>query len=228
MLLAPAMSAPSALSAGSTTLGFVPGVARNPADRTGPSGPVRLCAYGDESIRRTADGVIFVLAAAVVREDRRDEVRVGLRDLLLKGQDRLHWRDEDQPRRVRIATAVADLPVQSLVVVGARVVATRQERARRQVLSRLLWELDRRQAEHLLLESRRDERDRHDVKAVGGFRNQQVLSRRLRVDHGQPLQEPMLWLPDAVAGAVGDDRCGRTECLALLSGAVEVVDMELT
>lgn len=119
-----------------------------------------------------------MLAAAVVREDRRDEVRLGLRGLLLKGQDRLHWRDEDQPRRVRIATAIADLPVQSLVVVGARVVAARQERARRQALSRLLWELDRRQAEHLLLESRRDERDLHDVKAIGGFRNQQVLSRR--------------------------------------------------
>lgn len=169
-----------------------------------------------------------MLAAAVVPEDRRAEVRDGLRGLLLKGQDRLHWRDENQVRRVRIAAAVADLSIQSLVVVGARVVAARQERTRRQVLSRLLWELDRRQVEQLLLESRRAERDRHDVKAVGGFRNQQVLSRRLRVAHGQPLQEPLLWLPDAVAGAVGDDRCGRIECLAMLGALVEVVDMELT
>lgn len=44
----------------------------------------------------------------------------------------------------------------------------------------------------------------------------------------QPIQEPLLWLPDAVAGAVGGDRSGRPQCLELLKADVKVVELELT
>ena len=43
---------------------------------------------------------------------------------------------------------------------------------------------------------------------VGHMRNAGHLSRRLIVVHGQPIQEAMLWIPDAVLGAVGDHQCG--------------------
>lgn len=186
-----------------------------------------LRAFGDESIRTTPTGSFFVFAAAVVREDRCEAVRHALGSLLLKGQAYLHWHDEDDPRRRKIAAAVAEVGAESLVVVGAPVVLTKQERARRRVLGRLLWELDRRQVEHALLESRHLERDAHDLRAIGGFRNAGLLSRRLRVDHGKAKQEPLLWLPDAVAGAVGDDRCGAPDCLDLLQDVVEVQELML-
>lgn len=109
----------------------------------------------------------------------------------------------------------------------APVALTKQERARRQVLGRLLWELDQRQVEHALLESRHPERDGHDIKAIGGFRNAGLLSRRLRVEHGKAKQEPLLWLPDPVAGAVGDQRCGAPDCLDLLQEVVEVQELTL-
>jgi hypothetical protein len=124
--------------------------------------------------------------------------------------------------------AVAGTAVDSLVVIGARAEPEKQERARRQVLGRLWWELDQRQVSRLMLESRHLEPDRYDRAAIGGFRNAGVLSRRLLVDFGQPVQESLLWLPDTVCGAAGDDRCGRPEHFALLKARVTVVEMQVT
>ena len=88
-----------------------------------------------------------------------------------------------------------------------------------------LYRLDQRQVSLVVLESRHAERDRHDVRAVGAFRNQRRLSRRLVVTHGRPLQEPMLWVADAVTGAVGDALCGQPTCEDVLADLVERVDI---
>lgn len=189
------------------------------------SGPVALRAFADESIRTTEAGSFYVLAAAVVRADRCEQVRDELRSLLLRRQTRLHWRDEDHPRRRKIASAVAEARVDSVVVIGAPVQPTGQERARRKALGELLWQLDRRQVEHLLLESRQPDQDARDLTAVGGFRNAGRVGRRLRVDHAGALDEPLLWVADAVAGAVGESRCGEPDCLQLLEPLVEIVDL---
>ena len=98
------------------------------------------------------------------------------------------------------------MPATHLFVVVGAVGGRRQERARRRLLGRLLWELDQRQVSRLTLESRHVERDRHDQEAIGAFRNHGLLSRNLTVGFGQPRDEPMLWLADIVAGAVGDHR----------------------
>lgn len=193
------------------------------------SGPVALWAYGDESHRVLPDGsAVYLLAAAVVRQDRSQAQREELRSLLLRGQDRLHWHHEDHKRRTLITQAVAALPADHLVVIGTHCVLAKQERARRHVLQRLLWELDTRQVEHLLLESRHPERDGHDLAAIGGMRNAGILSRRLRVDHARPSDEVLLWLPDAVCGAVGDDLCGHPTHLHALKDRVEIIEIELT
>lgn len=190
-------------------------------------GPVALRAFGDESIRTSAAGSFYVLAAAVIPADRCVPVRDALRSLLLRRQTRLHWRDEDRPRRGKIASAVAAARVESLVVIGAPVQPRRQERARRKVLVGLLWQLDQRQVEHLLLESRQPEQDARDLTAVGEFRNARRVGRRLRVDHAGALDEPLLWAADAVAGTVGESRCGDAEWLGLLGSLVEIVDLRL-
>lgn len=47
----------------------------------------------------------------------------------------------------------------------------------------------------------------------------------LRYSFALPLQEPLLWLPDLVAGAVAYARAGRgEECLSLLGEGVTVVE----
>jgi hypothetical protein len=38
----------------------------------------------------------------------------------------------------------------------------------------------------------------------------------------------MLWVPDAVAGAARDHRCGARICLQMLGDLVEVLDVEAT
>jgi hypothetical protein len=190
-------------------------------------GPARLLSYGDESMRtvpRSATAV-YILAAAIVAEDRCATVRDQLRPMVRRGQGQLHWRDEHQARREAIAKTLAMVGVDSVVVIGTMIETRKQERARRLLLGHLLGELDRRQVAALMLESRHPERDRHDLKAVGGFRNQRRVSRRLVVGHTRPVQEPLLWVPDAVAGAVGDDRVGQPTCLRLLTGLVEVLDV---
>jgi hypothetical protein len=57
-------------------------------------------------------------------------------------QGRLHWRDEAAPQRDMIALTIATAGLTNVVVVGAGLDASKQERARRQCLARLLWELE--------------------------------------------------------------------------------------
>lgn len=187
--------------------------------------PARLLAYGDESIRRVGDGsMVYVFAAVVIPETACAGVRAALAPLAPVGQ-KLHWRDENQARREAIAAVLAGTQLDAVVLVGAMVSARKQERSRRHLLGRLLWELDQRHVSVLTLESRHHERDRHDIHAVGGFRNAGHLSRRLRVDHGLPAQEPLLWAADAVAGAVVDERTGNPTNLTMLAGLVQVIDV---
>jgi hypothetical protein len=188
--------------------------------------PVRLLAFADESMRRVNEHTVcYFMAAAVIPEDHCPHVRDTLKALVPGRQGKLHWRDEAQPRRELITKTIRACAVESLVVVGAMVNPRKQERARRLVLRHLLHTLDIREVAHVVLESRHAERDRHDIAAIGGFRNAGVVSRRLAVSHAQPLQEPMLWVPDAVAGAAGDHSCGVRICLDMLGELVEMLDI---
>lgn len=189
-------------------------------------GPARLLAYGDESMRRLDGSTMYYLfAAATVAEDRCPEIRAAMIPLLRGKRGTLHWRDEDQGGRERITRSIREAGITSVVVVAAMVNPRGQERVRQLALRQLLWELDQRDVAEVVLESRNAERDRHDLRSIGGFRNSRHLSRRLHVQHGKPVQEPMLWVPDAVAGAAGDHRCGNPVCLDDLGHLVEVIDL---
>jgi len=190
------------------------------------TGPTRLLAFVDESMRRVdASCLHYILAAILVPEDECPGARVQLSQLLLGRQQALHWRTERPPRREWIVTTISSLPVRSLVVIGTMTNPRRQERARRLVLGRLLYCLDERDVSLAVLESRHAERDRNDLKAVGAFRNSRIVSRRLLVTHGQSKEEPMLWAADAVAGAAGDQACGQPTYWDVLTGLTEVVDV---
>jgi hypothetical protein len=167
----------------------------------------------------------YFMAAAILPEPRCEDVREILRPLARKSARRIHWRDEEEPAKSIITKAIAATGAEFLVVVGTMAAHQNQERSRALVLKRLLFELDQRQVGHLVLESRHSERDRHDLTAIGRFRNARLVSRRLRVSHGGPLEEPLLWLPDAVAGAAGDDRCGHNALHRHLMDLVNHIDL---
>jgi hypothetical protein len=105
----------------------------------------------------------------------------------------------------------------------------RQERHRRQVLRRTLWELDQMGVERIVLDSRRQPQDATDQAAVAAWRAQHVISSRLRVDHMRPRDEPILCVADLIAGAVlaarGD---GDFQFLDSLGSCVEEIIIDLS
>jgi len=112
--------------------------ARRPDMPSQANDPLVLHAWVDESIRVAGPGEgLYVLAAAVTHV-RCEAIRGDLRQLLLKGQRRLHWRDEGSSRRRKISERIAGLDIAAVVVVGTPVARKKQGRARRICLERLL------------------------------------------------------------------------------------------
>lgn len=196
------------------------------APEVSPGPPAQLLAFVDESMRQVDSATMcYFMAAAVLPEKDCEAVRETLRPLARRAPKRIHWHDEEDDAKELIVKTILAVRVESVVVVCAMIDHRKQERARQQVLKHLLYELDRRAVSHALLESRFPERDRFDLKSIGGFRNGGYLTRRLVVAHGKPLQEPLLWVPDAVAGAAGDHRCGAPLCYEILGDLVEQHDL---
>ncbi|MGH3655042.1 MAG: hypothetical protein ACRDUA_00130 [Micromonosporaceae bacterium] len=169
---------------------------------------VAWVAYVDESMRSPGDDAegLYVLAAAMIEKKHLDAERHRVtRDLALRGRLPFHWRDEPEPRRAKAVYLVAQMPALHLVVVGLPLTPAKQERGRRQCLARLLHELDTAGVEHVWLDSRRPHDNRRDIRAVDGFRKQLLISPTLRVSHAYPAgdqAEPLLWIPDIVAGMI--------------------------
>lgn len=156
-------------------------------------------AYVDESIR-TTEG-FYILAAAVLDEPDQDQARDELLRLSQRGMP-FHWRLEHPRRRTEAINVVKELSSLHVVVIGAPVNPRRQERARRQCIEALLHHLEAAGTAHVLLETRNATADRRDIAAVDQCRSRGAISHAIRVDHGRPSEEPLLWLADIVAGAV--------------------------
>lgn len=184
------------------------------------------CAFVDESMRLTSDNLGTYLLAAVVTDTARcDEIRQVLRSMLYKRQERLHWRDEEGPRRTKIAEAVGGLDVAATVVIGTPLAKSRQERARRKCLEALLPRLEQMGVTQVVMEQRTPSLDSADRRMLGAIRGKRLVSRDLRVETARPKEEPMLWLPDAVAGAFGAARdAGQPEWLTLI-GHIEELEV---
>ena len=181
-------------------------------------------AYVDESGRNAAPG-LYVLAGVVVATDQADEVRAVLRSGLRHKRHRFHWHEEEHGDQEGMAKLVGSLDLVAVVVVATPVDPRRPERARRLCLTRLLWELEHRNARDVLLESRGPAQDRDDRQHIGNTQRAQQLKPGLAFGFGDPLVEPLLWLPDLVAGAVNRDRSEKRDCcLELLGPGVTVID----
>lgn len=165
-----------------------------------------LHAWVDESMHaagRSLDEGVYLLAATVADVDHVAEIRDRLRSLLIGKNQRLHWRDESSKRRRTIAATIAEYEIAHTVVIGTPLNEHKQERARRICMELLLMELDRCGVQQVWIESRKTSQDARDLKMVDAVRSKSLISTELRLDFAQPTAEPMLWIPDAVAGALG-------------------------
>ena len=163
-------------------------------------------AYVDESVRLGGAGV-YVVAAVVVSQVDHEAIRASLRGLLRAKQPRFHWRAEQHVQRMAMLTWMADRRLPSFGIVYAPMRGVHQERARRLCLERLLWEL-RTTTGSVVFERRGNAGDARDRQTIGQAQRSHVAPFDLSHTAVTALDEPLLWLPDALAGAVALDRDG--------------------
>ncbi|MCJ1713959.1 hypothetical protein [Curtobacterium sp. VKM Ac-2922] len=184
-----------------------------------------LHAWGDESVRtHTAGQPRYLLAASVVDSNDVEASRALLEDLR-PTRGKLHWHDLNDRQRKRVIAAVAEIDAVHLIVIAAPMDPRREERARAVCLERLGWELARQDVALLTLEQRATALAARDLRVVEALRGRRIIPASLRVEHGDPTAEPMLWLPDQVLGAFGAASEGHPVPPSL-SAAIETYDVE--
>jgi hypothetical protein len=185
-----------------------------------PIAEFTLSAWVDESVivggPAHPEGT-YTLAAAVVETAAAGAIRDLLRELTLTKGGRLHWVDESSKRRDGIMAAIAALDLAAIVTAGSPVHRSKQERARRCCLERLFYELGLMGVTEVWLESRTATPDRRDLRLLDYARDKGLVPRGFSVGFARPRDEPMLWIPDAVAGAVTAARLGETRWLLAMS-----------
>jgi hypothetical protein len=137
-----------------------------------------------------------------------ENTRQGVADLATASGLRFHWRKEMHSRRFNAVNMIQRLPVLHLVVVGTPLDPSRQERGRRLCLRQLLLELEVHGVSWVVMEARTRSLNNKDMSAVNAWRSQHLISHTTRIEHADPAAEPLLWLPDIVAGATNASEAG--------------------
>ncbi|KRE39220.1 hypothetical protein ASG73_02455 [Janibacter sp. Soil728] len=188
-----------------------------------------FCAWGDESMRRSArgEGAVYFLGAAIIDMDDYDTCRSALLALPRSGP-KLHWHGADSQRRRRVMAAVETLPAQHVVVIAAPTDPARQQRARAKCVERMLHELELYGATRLVMETRTPSLNDRDMKLIDRLRGARRIPSGIRLEFGLPSQEPLLWLPDQVLGAIGLSEAGEQRWLTeAMAARVHRVDITL-
>ena len=185
-------------------------------------------AWVDESgSDRTLDPDTYILAAALVARDAMDDVRAQMRPLLTRGHKKVHWSEETKPARRRVITGeVRSCAIDHLIVVRQGINSDTHHRPRRAALKQLLHELDQREVEHAILESRGPADDRRDRDLHDRLRRNREIDGGLKVSHVPGPADPGLWVADAVCGAVSSSRTGAPEYLEMLAEQVTLITID--
>jgi hypothetical protein len=191
--------------------------------------PPILNAWADESAR--TQGVsrpAYILGAALADPAACDSMRAELLVLQPARRKKLHWRELDGRQRDRVVRTIASFNLHHVVVVGSPLDLARQERARALCLERLAWTLGEQHGVRLLtLEARAPSLMARDMRTVDALRGRRTLRPELRIEHGLPSEEPMLWIADQVLGAFGEWITGRSERFAALGDCVNVINIDV-
>lgn len=186
-----------------------------------------LTAWGDESMRFGLDTPAYVLAAALVGVDALDDVRDVMRPLRVAG-NKLHWRDLDPRQRTSVVGEIAKIDALHVAVIAAPMDPRRQERARAKCIQQMLAYLGGMGVGRFVLEQRTESLNARDQTLVTRLRGTRSLPASLTVGFDLPSKEPLLWIPDIVAGAVGDELADPTTTWAAALGmCLERISVDL-
>lgn len=157
----------------------------------------------------------YLIGSAIIPAHKCDTMREALRPLLLPGQIKLHWTDESKARKRAIVDRVCELEPVSVVIAHLSERHRKTERFRRKCREVLYQELLQMEVHDLTLESRsrsQDNKDRAHIVALQG----QGLGRSIRISHLRGGDEPLLWIADAVLGAINSAPLGEEQYLEAL------------
>jgi hypothetical protein len=162
----------------------------------------------DESFRHGHRGRGYALLAAVIVPDTSAAaLEHDLRRFVNPGQRRFHWHDERASSRRRFLETMAryhELAVVAMTYCQETASQRKVEQARARSIWALLADLNDQGVGTLVFESRQERNDRRDRREVMTAQKAGVADPDLVYRHGRPKEEPLLWLPDAVAGTVGE------------------------
>lgn len=151
-------------------------------------------AYADESVR----GRAYMMCLTMVSSSKVKDVRRSVRALASPGQRRVHFVKESDRHRRRILKAMVGLDTRSVIYV---VKHQDQLAAREAILESIVKDVLKDRVTRLVLESRagQDRRDRSIIaRGIGSG-----LRTPLDYAHHAAHEEPLLWVPDALAWSWG-------------------------
>lgn len=153
-------------------------------------------AIDDESRRRAT----YLLVCVVVDDSDIAATRRWMRQLLLPGQRRLHFVNESDRQRRRLLAEFTRLPIRAAAA-RVQMGSGGEAEARRRALG-YLASGQRPRLRRLVIESRAG-RDQEDRRTLHGALRDQQLDSLVTYEHRRPSEEPLLWLPDGIAWAIG-------------------------
>lgn len=162
-----------------------------------------MIAYLDESARAPAR--LYVVAVGVVAITDAAEAIDELSGVPAGSAHRFHWRNETEPVKARMLEVIRKLRIRTYAALYSTEHRGWARRGRVQAIKGLLWELQTSEPEllELVIESRGAPGDAEDRKTIGHAQRSGHAQRQLVYGFDSPQKNPLLWVPDAIAGAVG-------------------------
>lgn len=164
-----------------------------------------VTAWVDESGSTAA----YMFGAVVLKAGDVPDARSAVALLRKPAETKVHWHGLSERRRDQIIGVMAKLPISTLVVVRLAEEGDRQERQRRKCMEYLLPALVGNGVEQVIMESRGSKDDQRDRDLLAALQAQhRIFAPALKMGHVRGVDDPLLWLPDALCGAVLNARRG--------------------
>lgn len=170
-------------------------------------------AWGDESgsVAHVDKGV-YLMAAVIAAPTDAPELVEAMRALALPGERKVHWRGDTEARHDEVVDVISGLPIEAIVVVRQGPEDERDERRRRKCFELFVPQIDELGCVELVLESRGVKADKRDRDMLDAMRARHAVG-GLRLNHSPGPADPVLWIADAVCGAVVAHRTARPQWL---------------
>jgi hypothetical protein len=179
-----------------------------------------VIALVDESIGVSGEGC-YIVAMVVVPTEKRDVVRRRVRRVMPSPNQRFHFHRETPATKFGMLGLLGEVSTRTIAYRVTPVGTRRQAQARAQCLKALALDLDG--VTELLIESRESNNDAVDRRLIAHAVRRGDVTPTMDYGHRRPADEPLLWLADALAGAVlADSRRRRRFLQALPEGCLTI------